>query len=51
MKRRDVLKLTAAAPASVLANAATQSAPAAAWKPLLFDDHQNQTVVAVVLQT
>ncbi|MGH9661748.1 MAG: gluconate 2-dehydrogenase subunit 3 family protein [Bryobacteraceae bacterium] len=38
MNRRDLLKL---APAAALAQ------PAAPWKPQLFDDHQNETVVAL----
>jgi gluconate 2-dehydrogenase gamma chain len=58
MKRRDLLKLGASAAAAPAAGFAQQHdhppAHAAAgpssvpWKPELFDDHQNQTVVALV---
>jgi len=43
MKRRDLLK-TVMAGAAV--NLRAQS-PAAAWKPVLFDAHQNETVIAL----
>src|SRR5438445_11766535 len=56
MKRRDLLKLgasVATTPALGIAqehgHAATGTAkPAAEWIPELFDDHQNQTVIALV---
>ncbi len=52
MKRRDLFKITASAAAALPALAqapATKSAieSAAAWKPKLFDAHQNATVVAL----
>jgi len=51
MKRRDLLKLgasVAAAPAAGIAQQRPHAAPAAAvWKPELFDDHQNETVIAL----
>jgi len=37
---------THAAPAGAMA-AAAQAAPAQAWKPLVFDSHQNETVIAL----
>lgn len=42
MNRRDLFKTAAALPFA--ANAATP----AAWKPDVFDDHQNQTVMALI---
>src|SRR6202158_3899994 len=59
MKRRDLLKLgasVAAVPAAAIgqqhqhetANPAAGKPKPAAWKPELFDDHQNQTVIALV---
>jgi hypothetical protein len=56
MNRRDLLKLgVVAVPAASTAqqhdHAQATSAPAkpvTAWKPELFDDHQNQTVIALV---
>jgi hypothetical protein len=56
MNRRDLLKLgasVAAAPAAGIAQQPPQSGaqptkPADNWKPELFDDHQNQTVIALV---
>jgi hypothetical protein len=55
MKRRDLFKITAAAalPALAQTQPSTASAPAAAkpvaapWKPKLFDEHQNQSVIAL----
>lgn len=60
MKRRDVLKsvFAGAAAANVQAQQPTHSAghtaaasaassPQQAWTPMLFDDHQNQTVIAL----
>ena len=46
MKRRDLLKLTAVVAATVPA-AAAQEKPKADWTPSVFDDHQNQTVIAL----
>jgi gluconate 2-dehydrogenase gamma chain len=56
MNRRDLLKLgVAAAPAAGTAQqhrhaqaGGVQAQPALAWKPELFDDHQNETVIALV---
>ena len=56
MKRRDLLKLgasVATTPALGIAQehnhaAAGTAKPAAEWTPELFDDHQNQTVIALV---
>jgi len=45
MNRRDLFKTAAAAAALPVAAAQT---PPAAWKPSVFDDHQNRTVVAVI---
>ncbi len=48
MKRRDLLKFgatAAAAPAGLAAQNRVASAPA--WKPGLFDDHQNETVIVL----
>ncbi len=58
MKRRDLLKLGASVATTpalgiaqehdhAAANAGTAK-PAAEWTPELFDDHQNQTVIALV---
>ena len=47
MNRRDLIRLGVAAsavPASTAQNAAPIPADAAAWKPAVFDDHQNETV-------
>lgn len=54
MRRRDLLKLGASV-AAVPAGAAQQrgtptgtpAKPAAAWKPELFDDHENETVITL----
>lgn len=43
MNRRDLFKTAAAMAAVPLA----AGQPGTAWKPLLFDDHQNQTVIAL----
>ena len=59
MNRRDVLKSALAGAGAVTAGAAQQHSahqptapgpkqPAAAWKPLLFDEHQAATVAALV---
>ena len=56
MKRRDLLKLgasVATTPALGIAQEHSHAAagtvkPAAGWTPELFDDHQNQTVIALV---
>ena len=56
MKRRDLLKLgasVATTPALGIAQehshtAASAAKPAAEWTPELFDEHQNQTVIALV---
>ena len=54
MNRRDLLKLGAMAPAAGMAQqhnhpaATTSSVQAQDWKPELFDDHQNRTVIALV---
>src|SRR6185503_10527264 len=51
MNRRDLLKLGATAatvPVVGLAQPAKPANPADNWKPELFDDHQNQTIVALV---
>lgn len=42
MKRRDMLKASAAAPGALPALAQT-----AAWRPKVFDAHQNETVIAL----
>lgn len=52
MKRRDLFRATTAAAAlgALPVSAAAQSQPAkaaAAWTPLLFDNHQNETVIAL----
>ena len=55
MKRRDLFKTAAAGAATLTAQAQhtghnappAASAKAPAWKPQLFDDHQNATVVAI----
>jgi gluconate 2-dehydrogenase gamma chain len=55
MKRRDLFKTAAAGAATLTAHAqhtghnapAAPSAKAPAWKPQLFDDHQNATVIAL----
>ncbi|MEO8028949.1 MAG: gluconate 2-dehydrogenase subunit 3 family protein [Bryobacteraceae bacterium] len=53
MKRRDLFKISASAAATLPALAQTTAKPtaiasaAAAWKPKLFDDHQNATVIAL----
>ena len=56
MNRRDLLKLgVAAVPAAGTAQqhdhaqaSPAPAKPATTWKPELFDDHQNQTVIALV---
>lgn len=54
MNRRDLFKAGAIAGASTLssqelpAQTATAAQPAAAWKPDVFDAHQNETVIALV---
>jgi hypothetical protein len=57
MNRRDLLKLgasVAAVPARAIAQnpvspgASTPATPDADWKPELFDDHENQTVIALI---
>ncbi len=48
MNRREVLKLTASATAiPSLIQAMPGAGPAPEWKPLILDDHQNQTVIAL----
>lgn len=52
MKRREILKLGAALPASAGAQQHPHTAPVKpaaqpAWKPRLFDEHQNDTVAVL----
>lgn len=52
MNRRDLFKLTAAAAPAALPGQQKPASPApaspqAAWKPLLFDAHQNDTVIVL----
>jgi gluconate 2-dehydrogenase gamma chain len=48
MNRRDLLKLGATAAAVPAAGLAQSAKPVENWKPELFDDHQNQTVIALI---
>jgi len=48
MNRRDLLKLGATAAAVPAAGLAQSAKPVDNWKPELFDDHQNQTVIALI---
>ena len=47
MKRREILKLGAAAPAALPILGQAQQTARAAWKPKAFNAHQNETVVAL----
>jgi hypothetical protein len=47
MNRRDVLQLGLAAALPAVAGAQAAPQQANAWKPAVFDDHQNETVIAL----